>query len=211
MESGAKQEKVFLFSSSEQYFSEMLGLAFDERKVKAAPVVKSYLVDLLQHYLDVRNLFDEGTVDELGRRKPQTLAELYLIAHQSEGSLKIEMLKKLADRSLYISGFFSDSLDNKIVDVDYYVDMGRSAYGSLSACVNENSKTGVFRTFSHRFVDFVDVLGHLSHKARPQSNENILKLYDRFLRTGSPMDREKLAGIGIPTSSLGPKRKIHID
>jgi hypothetical protein len=207
MEGHGSHPKIALCVSSEDYFSEMVDVALDERKVKAALPVKNYLVELLQFYLDARNLFEEEVVDESGRRKPQTLAELYLTAHQLELSSKVEMLKKMADRSLYISGFFSDSLQRKIVDVDYYVEMGRSAYGSLAHCTREDSKANIYKTFAQRFGDFVDVLSHFSQKASLQSNQNILRLYDRYLRTGSALDREKLTEMGIPTSKQEKKRK----
>lgn len=207
MEGHSSHPKISLCVSSEDYFSEMVDVALDERKVKAALPVKNYLVELLQFYLDARNLFEEEVVDESGRRKPQTLAELYLTAHQLEFSSKVEMLKKMADRSLYISGFFSDSLQRKIIDVDYYVEMGRSAYGSLAHCTREDTKASIYKTFAQRFGDFVDVLSHFSQKARLQSNQNILRLYDRYLRTGSALDREKLIEMGIPTSKQDKKRK----
>jgi hypothetical protein len=207
MEGHGSHPKISLFVSSEDYFSEMVDVALDERKVKAALPVKNYLVELLQFYLEARNLFEEESVDESGRRRPQTLAELYLTAHQSEFPQKVEMLKKMADRSLYISGFFSDSLQRKIVDVDYYVEMGRSAYGSLAHCARGDSKVQIYKTFAQRFGDFVDVLSHFSQKAQLQSNQNILRLYDRYLRTGSALDREKLTEMGIPISRQDQKRK----
>ena len=40
-------------------------------------------------------------------------------------------LRYLGDFSLFTSGFFSDSLSRRAVDVDYYVSMGEFAYGSL--------------------------------------------------------------------------------
>lgn len=210
MESHSSQPKKELLLSPDGFFAELVGTALTERRVVAAPLVKGYLVDLLHHYMDARNLFEEERVDETGKKKPQTLAELFLTANQPDSVMRVEILKKMADRSLYISGFFGESLQRKIIDVDYYVDMGRTAYASLAHCTREDSRAQVYKTFSQRFGDFVDVLSHLSHRVQLQSNQNILRLYDRYLRTGSPVDREKLTEMGIPTSKQDPNRKLPV-
>ena len=163
---------------------------------------------MLQFYLDAKNLFDEEKTDESGRKKPQTLAELFLTAHQSEHSQKVGLLKKLADKSLYISGFFSDSLQRKIIDVDYYVDMGGAAFASLADCTKEDTRAHTYNIFSRRFGDFVDVLSVLSQKSQLQSNQNILRIYDRYLKTGSDLDRAKLIEMGLLTSDQARKHKI---
>jgi len=40
-------------------------------------------------------------------------------------------MRTVADRSLYLTGFFADSFHRKIVDIDYYVDIGSAAYSNL--------------------------------------------------------------------------------
>lgn len=155
------------------------------------------MVNLLQYYLDAKNLFDPD-FDEAGRRIPKTLAEMYLIANNAEDTLlKVELLKKLGDRSLYMSGFFGDSLQRKIVDVDYYVHMGGVAYATLASCVREDISAKVYTTISRRFIEFVDVLTYISHNSFIKSNESVLRLYDRYLTTGSELAREKLCEIGV--------------
>ena len=41
-------------------------------------------------------------------------------------------LREIGDTSLFISGFWADSLADKLVDVDYYIDLGGTAYGELA-------------------------------------------------------------------------------
>lgn len=193
-----------LFVSPEGYFKEMVKEGLEQRKIKTYPHVETYLVNLLQHYLDARNLFEQE-VDEQGRKPPQTLAEMMLIAHNSEPAAKAELLKRLADKSLYISGFFGDSLNHKIVDIDYYAEMGGTAYASLAHCAKEDALVTVYNTFAKRFMDFVDVLTVISHHSLIKSNQSILRLYDRYMRTGSELAREKLVEMGVltlPTDQL---------
>lgn len=186
-----------LFISPGDFFKDLVREGFAQRKLETYPHVESYLVHLLQHYLDAKNLFDPD-FDESGRRIPKTLAEMYLSANSAEDqTVKVELLKKLGDRSLYMSGFFGESLQRKIVDVDYYVNMGGVAYATLASCVREDTNAKVYSTISRRFIDFVDVLTYISHSSFIKSNESVLRLYDRYMTTGSELAREKLAEMGM--------------
>lgn len=189
-----------LFVSSKEYFEEAVKEGLERRNLQTNPAVNRYLVDLLEHYLDARNLF-ETEVDEAGHKKPQTLAEMYLRANIAEPSERRDLLKKLGDKTLYISGFFGDSLQRKIVDIDYYAELGGAAYDSLSKVAKEDTVVQVYKTFSRRFLEFVDVLGYISQKSFVQSDASILRLYDRYLRTGSELAREKLVEMGVVTVS----------
>ncbi|MNJ91111.1 hypothetical protein D3C87_87560 [compost metagenome] len=193
---------IELFISPEDYFKDLVREGLSQRKVQTYPLVENYLVQLLQHYLDTKNLF-ESEYSETGERNPQTLAEAYLIAQNAEHTTKMEMLRKLGDRTLYISGFFGDSLNRKVVDIDYYAKIGGSAYAHLAHCTREDTLAKVFQTFSKRFLDFVEVLTYISHHSFVKSDQSILRLYDRYLRTGSELDREKLLEMGVLTVAQG--------
>lgn len=194
--------KIELCLSPEGFFEEQVREGLSQRKIKTYPVVEDYLVKLLHHYLDTRNLF-EPEYNESGERQPQTLAELYLMAQNAEPIVRLEMLRKLGDRSLYISGFFGDSLSRKLVDVDYYAQMGGAAYASLAHVTREDRLAKVFKTFSQQFLEFVDVLKYISHRSFVQTDQNILRLYERYLRTGSDLDREKLQEMGVLAVAVG--------
>lgn len=188
------------------YFKDLVRDAFVHRKLHSFPLVEAYMVDLLQHYLDARNLF-EPEHDEAGNKIPSTLAEMYLYANNTDDHVqKVELLKKLGDRSLYMSGFFGASLERKSVAVDYYVNMGGVAYATLATYMREDTTIQTYSTISRRFVDFVDVLSHISHGSFVHSNESILRLYDRYLMTGSELAREKLVEMGIMSFITPPTK-----
>lgn len=192
---------VELFVSPEGYFQELVQKGLSQRRVVAYPHIESYLVRLLQHYLDARNLFEEPYINESGQKSPQTLAEAYLMAQNAEPPVRVEMLRKLGDRTLYISGFFGDSLSRKVVDIDYYAEIGGAAYAALAHCTREDTMAKVYSTFSQRFLEFVDVLTYISHQSFVKSDESILRLYERYMRTGSELAKEKLIEMGVLTLS----------
>jgi hypothetical protein len=188
-----------LFLSPQDFFTEVVDDALKERKVKTVPLAHKYLVNLLQHYISAENL-----------EHRETLAELFLKAANSDHNQRIELLKKLGDRSLYISGFFADSLQRKVVDIDYYRDMGCSAYSTLAGTIREDSLSVVFREFSDKFIEFVEVLNIISSKAQMQSENNILRLYETYAKTGSETAREKLLEkglIAVPLETIPLKKQ----
>lgn len=199
MKETPKSKSVELFVSPEGFFQELVQEGLKQRKVSTIPLVERYLVNLLQHYLDARNLFENEYANESGVKNPQTLAEAYLMAQNAEIPVRVEMLRKLGDRALYISGFFGDSLARKVVDIDYYADIGGAAYASLAHHTREDAMVRVYSTFSRQFLEFVDVLTHISHHSFIKSDESILRLYDRYLKTGSDLAREKLEEMGVLT------------
>lgn len=188
-------KKISVLVSTEDFFSDIVQEAIVARKMSTFPLAKSYLVSILEGYLHTNNLYDTQT--ENGKLTRETLAETFLKAQNASGTTKIELLKKLGDVSLYVSGFFADSLSRKLVDLDYYVDMGEAAYGTLAQEIKEDTSRKIFKDFSTRFIEYVDIFATISQKSLIQNNENILRLYEKYLKTGSELARETLEEKGI--------------
>jgi hypothetical protein len=183
-----------LIGDSKEYFRQSLHEALTERKVETYPVVESYLVEILEHYLFTENLFDEER--STGRRSRETLAETMLKAATATPRVRFDLLKRLGDGALYVSGFFGDSLQRKIVDVDYYIDMGSTAYLSLSQVVYEDTFSQLYKEIAIKFNEFVDVFSLMSRKSM-NSEDNILRLMELYAKTESPLARERLAEKGL--------------
>jgi hypothetical protein len=106
---------------------------------------------------------------------------------------------------LFVSGFFSDSLNRRLVDVDYYIQLGECAYGSL-ARTGDGTLNDVFDELSANFPAFVDVLTEVSERTALTSDADVLRLYERWLRTGSRRSGDLLVKRGIvPNSSVGSR------
>ncbi len=179
-----------------EYFKEMIEAALEHQRLQTAEMTSYYLVNLLA-----------GFAGEPPRaRLDETPLALQLVdALRRAGAERNAHLKEIADRSLFISGFFSDSLKRRVADIDYYVTLGACAYHSLSE--EEDEVFGaVFAELGRRFVRFVDVLSEVSERSSLVSNHDLLRLYEKWLRTGSRRDGELLAERGIvPNISIGDK------
>jgi hypothetical protein len=183
---------ILLEKDPREFFVDQVEGALKRLKFTPSPLSRDYLVDLLQHFMFSSNL----------PPRRETLAELYLRAQNAASPQRQEMLKRLGDSSLYISGFFGDSLSRKIIDIDYYVDMGGVAYATLASFAADEQVSRVYGEYSTRFAEFVDVLTYISQESRVQTNEDLLKLYDRYMATGSRLAGEQLVEKGLLNADL---------
>ncbi len=197
-----------IFVSPKDFFKEAVRDAFTKRKIEAFPMAEDYLVNILEHYVIAAHLHETEEIDHHGNKKPTTLAETLLIAAQSDHSTKVDMLKKLGDRTLYVCGFFSDSFQRKVIDVDYCAEMGGTAYRILAQSTKEDTLCQVYTLYSKKFLAFVDALNYISEKSQLQSSNNVLRIYDRYIKTGSELAREKLSNLGIVPISRNDQKKV---
>jgi hypothetical protein len=110
----------------------------------------------------------------------------------------------MGDSALFISGFFADSLADKVADLRYYRALGGMAYERLSRDHEHDRAIGppVFTELAARFREFADVLAEVSEASRMQTPLSVLKLYERWVRTGSRRAAALLARQGIAPGPL---------
>jgi len=178
------------------YFKELVESSLARQHVQAGDLTEYYLVNLLCRYIRL----DASAHDDLGEPLAVRLAR----ALQTGGIEQRNRLRSLGDYSLFTAGFFSDSFRRSLVDVDYYVSMGEYAYGSLSRA--EDAFREVFAELSRKFVGFSDVLADISERTALASNNDLLRTYEKWLRTGSQRDGQRLVDRGIlPNRSVGKR------
>lgn len=178
-----------------EYFKELVESSLSRQHLQAGDLTAYYLVNLLCQYVRL----DPSHADQ-----GEPLAVRLARALETAGMEKRTRLRSLGDFSLFMSGFFSDSFKRRHVDVDYYVSMGEYAYGSLSRA--EDAFREVFAELSRKFVGFSDVLADVSERTGLTSNNDLLRLYEKWLRTGSDRDGQRLIERGIvPNSSVGKR------
>src|SRR5919112_4123220 len=161
-----------------EYFKDLVESAMSRQHLRTSELTEYYLVDLLCRFMrpDRRIPFCDDISEPLALRLRRAL--------ESGGMEQRARLRNLGDFSLFTSGFFSDSLNRRAVDVDYYVAMGEYAYGSLGRR-DTDALGGVFSELARRFVQYMDVLSEVSERTGPARGIDILRLYERWLRTGS--------------------------
>ena len=186
---------TFRNESPIEYFRDLVESAMQHQHLAARETTSFYLVNLLAGFVHVDRSSAVGDEVPLGVRFARAL--------QEGGARQRDGLRQVGDESLFVSGFFADSLNRSLVDVDYYMHLGESAYGSL-ARQGDGTFGDVFDELAAKFPAFVDVLGEISERTALASNADLLRLYEKWLRTRSRRSGDLLASRGIvPNASVG--------
>jgi len=191
-------EALLRNESPAEYFKELVETAMERQRLAVRDLTSFYLVNLLTGFVH----FDRSATpsdEPLGIRLARAL--------QTGGSRQRGGLREVGDLSLFISGFFADSLTRTLVDVDYYIQLGECAYASL-ARHGDLALGDVFDELAGKFAACVDVLSEVSERSALSSNCDVLRLYEKWLRTRSRRSGDLLVERGIVPNSSPSGRLI---
>ncbi len=170
-----------------EYFKEVVEKVMARQNFRSSELSSYYLVKLLDDFV---------ALDPCEAGPRATLAELYCEALQSHGSERFTKLKLTGDVALFVSGFFADSIVRRRVELDYYMRMGGTAYGR-AAQISPRYSAAMFDELSKKFRRFVDVLNEVSEESALTDTPSILRLYGRWLESGSERSKRLLEREGI--------------
>ncbi len=180
------------------YFRTSIDDAIAEQGVDVDPHATHYVVNMMTLFSRSDQFYqDDGETYGL---KPFALM-LADAADAPSPEQRNQTLQRIGDVALFILGFFVESLANKAVDIDYYMTMGENAYGSLSEEVRGtfrgNAFADVYRELATKFPILIDVLHEVRDSARAESDVNLLRTYEIWLKTGSRRAENLLRQQGI--------------
>lgn len=176
-----------------EFFHEQLARAMEHQQVSTSAFTEFYLVNLLATCMRAA-----GGPGESPGLDEAPLAVTYVRALQASRSERARLLRAMGDTALFTAGFFADSLTRRLVDFDYYRAMGGKAYARLSTDeLGAGFGPHVFGELAGRFTQFTDVLAEVSENTRLATQQSIVKLYERWVQTGSRRAARLLAERGI--------------
>ncbi|HEV7555265.1 MAG TPA: hypothetical protein VGO00_07425, partial [Kofleriaceae bacterium] len=130
-----------------------------------------------------------------------------LAAPGTDPGERVRNLKQVGDTSLYVAGFFAESLTRSLVDVDYYVGLGKTAYAQLARSLSQSkSITEVYEELADKFPGFVEVLAAVRKRVDLGTND-LGRLYEIWLRTRDEWVEKKLRAAGLLVD--GDRKVIH--
>ena len=198
MHGQSRSDRVVQVQNLADYFRTSIDAVISRQGVDVDPHAAHYVVNLLTLFSRSEELYEDHG-ESYGLR-PLAL----MMADAAEARSVVERnyaLQRIGDVALFISGFFADGLADKAVDVDYYIYMGGSAYGSLSVEVRRTFRgrafADIYRELAEKFQVLVDVLNEVRDEARGESDRDLLRTYEIWLKTGSQRAKNLLADNGI--------------
>ncbi|MFH1146937.1 MAG: hypothetical protein V1736_04445 [Pseudomonadota bacterium] len=189
-------------SSVLEFFYEQVKHAIKKQRVCLSEMSEWYAVNLLSEYTRPHPS-DEPAFDL--ERLPVGI--IYFRLSRQSLPERLKGFKAIGDSTLFVSGFFSDSLTRSLVDVDYYMGFGMNSYDALAHIYDseywDRDKKELFSDLTTNFRVLVDVLADVRDSTDIESTGGLLRLYEKWIKTRSPRDQQMLQTQGvIPNSTL---------
>lgn len=198
------KKRVVAVTNLREFFRDSLDAALLNQSVDAGDHTTHYIVNLLTMYARSDELY-EPTEDG---RSIKPLA--FMLGDAMEASTEHDRdraLRRLGDVALFMAGFFAHSFSRRMVDVDYYISMGGGAYGHLSETIRSPGFRDVFFELAEKFQCFVDALNEISAMSCGNNDQDILRLYEIWMRTGSARAAAQLRSLGVEPSQFAVSLK----
>lgn len=178
------------------FFGEVVEDAIRARRVDATEGATQYLVGLLADYAHP----DRRAGETLERPLTLLLDEALRASDPGE---RFERLRTIGDGILYGCGFFGDHFEARGVEPRYLHGLGTRAYGAASSMLgprSEDSGPDLFGELARKFDLFVEVFADVADATiamGTESSRGLLKVYERWLRTGSERLASTLTSRGV--------------
>lgn len=180
------------------YFQDCVQTAIHNQQLDVGDDTRVYVVNVLTDFTRSDTLYEDTPDGRMIRPLVAFYSDAVSASSWREAN---QSLKRLGDVALFISGLFANSLQRSLVDVDYYIAMGGTAYDSLA----ESTRRGfhgrnfseVYRELAEKFSRLVDVLAEVGDEFQFRDDQDLLRLYELWSMTGSPRAERKLRQHGI--------------
>jgi hypothetical protein len=177
-----------------EFFRDSVQRALHKQHVDVDDHTEHYVVNVLTTFARSEELYERTSEGVRLRPLAMMLAEA---ADATTTEARHRALRRLGDVSLFIAGFFAQSFARKLIDVDYHIAMGGRAYGTLAESVRVSALPGVFAELAKKFQRLVDVLNEVAETAHVHTDKDVLRLYEIWLKTGSPRALAILTRLGV--------------
>jgi hypothetical protein len=197
-------------SSLREFFRDAFHAASERQHLHIDEQAEQYVVNLLTMFSRADALYEQ-TPDGL-RIRP--LAQMLADALEARSAGERQRgLQRLGDVSLFVAGFFARSFARKLIDIDYHIAMGGNAYSSLADTLQRSMSgrcvAAVYAQLAQKFQGLVDALNEVSEMSYRHSDADILRLYEIWMKTGSPRARALLRQLGVQPVMAGGAGREH--
>ena len=164
------------------FFVDEIEAAEERLRIQLGAHSKLYLIHLLKRLSESEDFFYSEVI------KDKPLGIVLLEALHKNIFERLRDLKIVGDLSLIFSGLYPDYLTKRLVDIDYFIDLGRRSYHLLSDAYSPyRTKRELFVLYSQLVADFVlliEVLTEISGDLNFLDESNMQRAYSRWQKTG---------------------------
>jgi len=187
-------DRVMPVHNLQEYFRQSIDEAIVGQGVDIDPHATHYVVNMMTLFSRSEHFYEDD--GEIYGIRPLALM-LADAADAPSPEHRNQTLKRIGDVTLFVAGFFVDSLRDKPVDVDYYMHMGENAYGSLSeetrGTFHGNAFADIYRELATKFRVLIDVL----NEVRGGAEQDVVRTFEIWRKTGSQRAERLLREQGV--------------
>lgn len=186
MSISSHNEHVLTVHSLTDFFRKSVLEAIDSQGVEVSAHTSHYVVNLLTLFARSEELYEDDGETYGIRPLALMMADA---ADADSAEQRTAALQRIGDVALFTAGFFIDSLASRAVDVDYYIHMGGTAYGSLCDEIRGTTRglalVNVYQELAGKFQVLVDVLHEVRDGGEGPSNADVVRTFEVWRKTGS--------------------------
>jgi hypothetical protein len=191
-------------------------MSIPEKKIISAPDLKSFFFESLNQInqkslcplpqetiyystlvLDRFALSEQFFELNEGKLREKILGLKFLEAGMLDHTAQPRSYQEIGDMSLIVCGYFSESVNRKILDLSYYAKIGKMAYSTLDNYVPRFLEIpGFYKILSTTFEPLTILLGMLAKENR--SGDARLEIFQKVLADQATEAEQLSAGI-LPT------------
>lgn len=160
--------KIIVNSTPLALWHEAVSEARQACQITLEEELEAYLVFLLMRYHNNPNIANN------------IMATQFLAGQAQANTHRQSLLQAVGDECLLFSGLFPNLAEKRRVRISYFVQIGRSAYISLSSHTND-----IYELLAQYFVALMDILQSLRQYTQECPNLLPLQAYELWNETGS--------------------------
>jgi hypothetical protein len=204
---GDGSRKVLFAASVHDFFRQIISLALENQRASVQQATELYLANLLGGFVQTESLLDREDDGTLHQRPLALLLKDALDAEET--AQRARLLRRLGDTSLFVSGMFGEYLNRGVVDVDYYIELGGRAYDALGdVAARRGAERSLWNELSEKFSKLVEVLNEVAERTLLNSDTGLVRLYEKWMKTGNARVGVLLREQGVPAILGAPRKRF---
>ncbi len=163
------------------FFVDEIEAAEEKLNLQISPHSKLYLIHLLKRLSESSDFFYSEVVQD----KP--LGIVLMEALHKNIFEKTRDLKAVGDLSLIFSGLYPEFLTRRMVDIDYFIEIGRRSYHLLSEAYGpyktKQELASLYSWLVAEFLSLIEILTEISSELNFMDEANLAKALSRWHKT----------------------------
>jgi hypothetical protein len=171
-----------VYRNVKELFFDLIDEFEKKLKLTLSEYSKLYLMKLLEQLAQGNDCLHTAVIED------KSLAEILMEALHKNIFEKIRNLKVLGDLCLLFGGLYPEYMTKRLVDIDYFINIGKNSYNLISDTYrNYSSKYELYMLYNkltEEFLKLINILTEISDELNFLDRDNLYKTFKRWEKTG---------------------------